>query len=682
MHLQISNTPLRNLGAGLVLLAGLLVGCDDGSEIGSGGPDTTQAIDTAGDDGPTGDEGSGETVEPDADATTAPDDDAGPTPDADADDGEEDVVLLECPDDVDCDDGLACTDDGCSMPGYVCTWELQPGSCLIGGTCRADGEAHPDDPCRVCDPDADPYAWTPLEDGTSCDDGEPCTEQSTCQGGICQGAPNCSDNNPCTKDECDPETGCEHTPLAQGTPCDDGDMCTDMDTCQMGECTGTPTDCDDGNPCTDDACDPTLGCTSTDNEASCEDGDLCTDGDTCVEGTCEPGEETVCDDGNACTADTCDPNVGCVHLPMESPCCVGETSICDDDDPCTTDLCDPATGGCSHEFNTAPCDDQDACTTGDTCDAGECVGEPVSCDDGNPCTQDQCNASEGCVNVPLDGDACDDGLACSTNDVCVDGVCQGDESECTCTPTFSADAAKADSVLIGDGGHPGEGLDLDDDPETCAPSTDCSGGINNGLGILAGMANDSLVDAVDDGSVMILLEFRDLKQGSFTMAAYQADLDPANADCDFQNATCAYLVDPSLLDEETCEPMAALPGTLDGDTIAAGGPESVFPFALPLTDGVELQLTIFNVRFEGTATLTDGQVTGVDGILGGAVPKETLLAAVDALPDDGDVPKDLVKAFIDGLEADIDGDGDGTKESVSLGLKVHAIDATIAGMQE
>ena len=46
-------------------------------------------------------------------------------------------------------------------------------------------------------------------------------------------------------------------------------------------------------------------------------------------------------------------------------------------------------------------------------DYDKCKGIP-SCDDGNPCTNDYCLPSEGCVHAPI---ACDDGNRC-TSDTC------------------------------------------------------------------------------------------------------------------------------------------------------------------------------------------------------------------------------------------------------------------------
>ncbi len=59
--------------------------------------------------------------------------------------------------------------------------------------------------------------------GQPCDDGNVCTVNDRCQGGICAG-----------------------NPAPNGTPCDDSDACTQTDSCQLGTCTGSQqprTDC-------------------------------------------------------------------------------------------------------------------------------------------------------------------------------------------------------------------------------------------------------------------------------------------------------------------------------------------------------------------------------------------------------------------------------------------------------
>jgi len=84
---------------------------------------------------------------------------------------------------------------------------------------------------------------------------------------------------------------------------------------------------------------------------------------------------------------------------------------------CTNGTCatSPLTGGA--------CDDGDACTDNDICDAGVCQpGTAKVCDDNNPCTDDSC-AEGACVATNTTA-SCDDGDACTEGDICGDGSCQ------------------------------------------------------------------------------------------------------------------------------------------------------------------------------------------------------------------------------------------------------------------
>ena len=125
----------------------------------------------------------------------------------------------------------------------------------------------------------------------------------------------CGDNDPCTADGCDPETGqCTTQTLADGTvcgpgsackagkcvpacagqpdgsPCDDADPCTSGEQCKAGVCApGKAKDCDDGNDCTADSCHPLSGKCANEaqpNFRRCDDGKLCTGNDACLDGAC------------------------------------------------------------------------------------------------------------------------------------------------------------------------------------------------------------------------------------------------------------------------------------------------------------------------------------------------------------------------------------------------------------
>jgi hypothetical protein len=260
------------------------------------------------------------------------------------------------------------------------------------------------------------------DSAVDCSDGDLCNGIETCQNGTClPGTPvDCDDQNPCTADSCDPQTGlCSHTPLADGTPCPDADLCNGTETCVAGQCTAVPVTCNDNNPCTTDACDPETGeCTFTplSNGAPCGDGNACNGVETCLDGACQPGTPVNCDDANACTQDSCDPQTGlCSHTPLA---------------------------------NGISCSDGNACTSGDHCQDGACVGTPKVCTASDAChLAGTCNPSTGeCPNLPApDGTACSDGNPCTTGDACQGGVCVGVPKVCN-TPTAckTADRVRCD----------------------------------------------------------------------------------------------------------------------------------------------------------------------------------------------------------------------------------------------
>jgi hypothetical protein len=186
--------------------------------------------------------------------------------------------------------------------------------------------------------------------------------------------------------------------------------------------------------------------------APCDPGAGCFKDAICVDGVCE-GSALDCDDENPCTEDSCDGDEGgCVHEPLEGdpPCddgslctsddhcalgfCVGEPVVCPHDGgACTTARCEADTGWCVTEvLEGEACDDGSACTFDDRCDAdGVCQGEDALCDDGDPCTWDGCDPQDGsCRHEPHDGVTCDDGDPCTLDDHCLDGDCVGAPLDC------------------------------------------------------------------------------------------------------------------------------------------------------------------------------------------------------------------------------------------------------------
>ncbi len=346
-------------------------------------------------------------------------------------------------------DGAICLDAHCEGSVHVLASTCLGAVCVPGGQLSCD-DANPctDDTCAAAG------GCVHAENQASCTDGNLCTTGDVCSGGVClPGAPSsCDDGNLCSVDGCDPSTGCQHANATDGTVCATagcaGLLLGKGGACQAGACTlfAAPVDCDDNNTCTDDFCSPNTGCSHQANLASCSDGNPCTADDTCALGVCVGGGATNCSDDNVCTDDTCSPTQGCIHVPG-SPgkpcddgsvctvndactgghCAPGSALVCDDKNPCTTDTCD-GKSGCSFSNNTNPCEDSSQCSTGAFCNNGKCGVAANPCNDGNPCTIDSCDGLGGCKHATVaDGASCSaqscTGIVFQGAATCQSGVC-------------------------------------------------------------------------------------------------------------------------------------------------------------------------------------------------------------------------------------------------------------------
>ncbi|MFH1533199.1 MAG: hypothetical protein ABIK09_20940 [Pseudomonadota bacterium] len=196
-------------------------------------------------------------------------------------------------------------------------------------------------------------------------------------------------------------------------------------------------------------------------------------------------DEETCDDGNPCTDDVCLGETGCEHVALEGddcadgdPCtaadhcvagiCVGEPILCDDQNPCTDDSC-TETGDCAHVPNVLACDDGDPCTVADECGEGVCAGTPAACD----CAQD-----EDCLPLE-DGDVCNGTLICGSDAVPLQCVVDP-ETLVECPAPEGTDApclvTTCDAVTGDCGLAPGSDSAPCDDGDPCTIADSCGGG--------------------------------------------------------------------------------------------------------------------------------------------------------------------------------------------------------------
>jgi hypothetical protein len=320
----------------------------------------------------------------------------------------------ECTDDT-CDGNGACTPDplqngtDCTDDGNVCTADI-----CLGGSCLhpalAAGTVCGDQSDTVCDnPD-------------SCDGSGTCATNAEPQGVACGDSIDTECDNP---DSCDGQGSCADNAEPQGTPCGNpaDSECDNADSCDgSGQCDPNipPAGAPCGDPtdtfCTDpDTCNGNGDC--QDNDFQCPPGQICFNsvgGAACVDCL----DNADCNDGLFCNGvETCDGFF-----------CSAGTSPCDDSNPCTVDTCNESNQTCTNvpDDNADP-DDGIFCNGVDFCSNGVVITPgPEDCDDGNDCTDDECDSGQDeCVYTIVDG-SCDDGDPCSVDDTCSNGACIGD----------------------------------------------------------------------------------------------------------------------------------------------------------------------------------------------------------------------------------------------------------------
>ena len=312
------------------------------------------------------------------------------------------------------DDGVGCTDDSCDEIGDVIVNTANNANC---------------------------------NDAQFCNGSETCDAVLDCQAGT---APVTDDSVACTDDSCD-EVGDVVVNATNDANCDDAQFCNGTETCDaVLDCqAGTPPITDDAVACTDDSCDEVGDVVvNTANDANCDDAQFCNGSETCdALLDCQAGTAPIADDGVACTDDSCD-EVGdvIVNTANDANCddslfcngtetcdaaldCQTGTAACTDGVTCTVDSCNENDDSCSFAPSDVACDDGMACNGAELCDilTGCTPTGSLECSD----LDDECNIGTcsdeagGCEAVAVgDGTSCEDGNSCTSDDLCLTGVCE------------------------------------------------------------------------------------------------------------------------------------------------------------------------------------------------------------------------------------------------------------------
>ena len=342
------------------------------------------------------------------------------------------------------------------------------GQQFCGGICIPNCTAI--DQCHVagtCDPATQSCTNPAAADGTTCNDNNACTQTDTCQGGVCVGSNPvvCTASDQChMAGACDPTTGnCSNPTQPDNTPCNDGNLCTTNDVCTGGVCAGTPVVCTASDQChVAGTCDPNSGqCSNPVAPAgtSCSDNNACTTNDICDgNGNCAgtaidcSGACGVCGSwcsgGNCgCCPETSTPGGACYWLDCQDygACCwVLASSVgVDAPDPgsCAAINQCGSGGGC-YEWRTDSCCADGFINCGGACtdvnDVNNCGGCgnvcPGAANGSATCSGGTCGiACNGgyslcggaCVDEQTDANNCGAcGNVCPSGDQCVNGACQ------------------------------------------------------------------------------------------------------------------------------------------------------------------------------------------------------------------------------------------------------------------
>jgi len=320
-------------------------------------------------------------------------------------------------------------------------------------------------------------------------------------------------------------------------------LCDFIDGC--GVCYGDGQSCCTGctsNYCVQSQCSITDSSVCVNSFRSCDDNNVCTlDSCSVSAGQCIHTNITF-DDGNNCTIDRCDPISGITHVQKVCP-QYPQSS-------CNGSTCQPSTGQCVNftipgDLCNAP---RNACALLDCDSTGTNCLYRNPCDNGNPCTVDNCviasNGTAVCSNLlcnktadQIAADPCNiytcntttsqcavTPYECDAGDVCHTSVCYNNNGNATCNVT-AIPLPVSNSVCVVY--YCDDILGIRNNTNDCRPSGLCKcdpvkGCVCNNVALTVGLATGAIVGiAVGGAAAAGILAFAG-KKGYDYVAAQQA----------------------------------------------------------------------------------------------------------------------------------------------------------------
>lgn len=324
-------------------------------------------------------------------------------------------------------------------------------------------------------------------------------------------------------------------------------------------------------------------------------------------------------------------------------------------------------------------------------DAGpQCTAanQATTCKAGEFCKEGSCVKAPPCWDSKENKPACKAGELCSTKDdpkgKCVTPTCKLPDK-------WSVNVNKVSKLEI-----PSENTnacDLNDDGKN-------DNALGAALKTFASQIKGALDDNLSSGKLVIALEADNWKtdKTKFSIRTLLGEIDPSQAGtggkptCDPLSATanCKYVVNESSYDQffngGSCPAVVDFQNAeVDKTKLKAGGDTQKFILSIPILS-IELNFVLNKVTLKGDVKGDTAWTETKTGKICGLLKKEDIDKAIESIPDaelESLGGKDVVKSIVAGvLKADIDDDGDGTKESVSTYIELETVPGTIVGFKK
>ena len=195
-----------------------------------------------------------------------------------------------------------------------------------------------------------------------------------------------------------------------------------------------------------------------------------------------------------------------------------------------------------------------------------------------------------------------------------------------------------------------------------------------------------MTKSVADGTITLVVETDGFKtDGSeFPGSMLLGELDASNDKCDVMSdsANCKYSIDPNSYDPKAasgvCPALIAFPNMKVKDgKLAAGGDKQTFALTLPI-QGVALQLKVSKATLQGKVAGTTSWDSTKEGLICGVIALADITTAIQNI----EALKDFAPLVSSMLKPDMDVDGDGKKESVSVAIDFETVKGQISGLKK